>query len=254
VSKGNPNSPNALPGANAVCDSAVQTCPQEVKDCAQMKDHVQEGDIVLRGERGDDESAFIAKVSKCDYSHAGIVARDANGDLVVVDAYPGRSSGAVEAHSVDDFFCGHHATQGIITRPKDSAKAKKAAEWALEQTKDPDYEFDLFDPWNKDPKRLYCSDFVSQSFENAGLSMVPHKTDFLSAANRQNTLDAARDFGVPWYASPFVSDKKVEQKLLEKANGFSEYITPCDVARNANTDTVVNFNATAAAGSGSSKK
>src|ERR1017187_310404 len=81
--------------------------PVTTSDCHDIKNHVKEGDIVLRGESGDDESDFIAKVSKCNYSHAGIVARNDKGELVVVDAYPGRGPGnknAVASNSVDSFF------------------------------------------------------------------------------------------------------------------------------------------------------
>ena len=243
------------PAAPAAVACSAPPSPVTTSDCKDIKNHVQEGDIVTRGESGDSESDFIAKVSKCNYSHAGIVARDAKGDLVVVDAYPGRAAGnreAVAAHSVDDFFCGHGATQGQVTRPKDCAAAQKAAQWALKQTSDKDYIFDLFDPWNKDPKRLYCADFVYQSFQNAGVDLVPTKMDFLSPANRSNTISAARDF--KGGLAKIAPDSKIEKELLKMSGGSSEYITPCQVAGNAYTDPAVNFSSASSSSGSSSKK
>lgn len=229
----------------------VQTCPPPptpviTDDCKEIAKHVQEGDIVLRGERGQQESDFLAAVSKCNYSHAGIVARNEKGELVIVDAYPGRgadggNSNAVKAISVEDFFCSpeYGATHGLVTRPKDCEAAKKAAAWAMEQTKDSGYEFDLFDPWSSDPKKLYCADFVYQAYQDAGTDMVPEKMDFLSPENKENTLDAARDYE-GWYAH-LATDSKIEEKLLEQSGGTSEYITPCQVAVNDNTNTVLTY-------------
>jgi len=215
-----------------------------VNNCQENKNHVQEGDIVLRGERGDSESEFISKISKCDYSHAGIVAKNERGELVVVDAYPGRNS-AVGANSVDDFFCGHGATHGLAVRPKDCQAAKKAAQWAMAQTKEPDYVFDIWDPWNKDPKRLYCADFVYQSYQNAGVNLVPEKMDFLSDANRENTLSAVKESekykNLPLYERALATDRKIAADLKKKAGGTSQYITPCQVASNPNMTKIVAF-------------
>lgn len=250
------------------CGGAA-TPPVTVSDCKDVKNQVQEGDIVLRGERGDAESEFIGKVSGCDYSHAGIVARDSAGNLVVVDAYPGRGPGgsgdeAVAAHPVDDFFCGYRGpdgkwhpggTHGLVARPKDCAKAQQAAQWALAQTTDPDYKFKLFDPWNKDPKRLYCSDFVNQSFENSGVVLVPVKTDFLDAAHRATTLEEARKMAADDNRlAKFASDSKIESELRKRTGGSSEYITPCQVAVNANTDTTALYVSPAAAASSTGSK
>jgi hypothetical protein len=245
------------PAAAVVATCPAAPAPITTGDCKEIKNHVQEGDIVLRGERGDDESEFIAKVSKCKFSHAGIVARNDKGELVVVDAYPGRgpkgdeNKKAVAANSVDSFFCGHGATQGMVARPKDCTTAQKAAKWAYDQTKDPDYEFDLFDPWNKDPKSLYCADFVYQSYQNAGVDLVPDKMDFLSPANRADTLSAARDF--KWKAK-FASDRKLQNELLKMTGGSSDYITPCQVGSNSHTDTIVNFDTSTPSGASGGKK
>jgi hypothetical protein len=133
-----------------------------------------------------------------------------------------------------------------VTRPKDDKAAKKAAQWAYDQSKDPDYTFDLFDPWNSDPKRLYCADFVYQSYQNAGTDLVPDKMDFFSPANKQNTLDAARGFD---NRAKFLSDAKLQNELLKKTGGSSEYITPCQVATNPNTDTIVHFDTSKPSGS-----
>ena len=216
---------------------------------------------MLRGERGDDESEFIGKVSGCDYSHAGIVARDAKGDLVVVDAYPGRGSAkaknknAVGANPVDDFFCGHGATHGLVGRPKDCVKAQAAANWAMGQTKDLDYNFDLWDPWNNDPKELYCADFVHQSYQNAGMDIVPIKTDLLDSAHRGATISearkmAAKDTGL----AKFASDSRIEAELRSRTGGSSEYITPCQVGVNADTQTAVVYESPAAAAGKGGKK
>jgi len=248
------------PAAPPPAVAPVAACPPApppvtVTKCDQVKGHVREGDIVLRGERGNEESEFIGKVSGCDYSHAGIVARNAKGELVVVDAYPGRSSGAVAEQSVDDFFCGHGATHGAVTRPKDCAAADKAARWAMDQTSDPDYEFDLWDPWNNDPKRLYCADFVHQSFQNAGVDLVPAKTDLLDAAHRDTTIAEARRMAAnDSKLAKLASDDRIEQELRNRTGGSSEYITPCDVAKNAGTDPVVVYDSGVGRGAGGGKK
>jgi hypothetical protein len=236
--------------------SAIAACPPPtpttVTDCKDVKNHLQEGDIVLRGNQDDGESSTIQKISGCEFSHAGIVARNDKGELVVIDAYPGRGTNnknAVAEQTVDSFFCDHHATVGVGARPKDCVAAKKAAQWAYSQTKDPDYTFDLWDPWTNDPKRVYCSDFVYQSYQNAGVDLVPAKMDFLSPANKKNTLDAIRQYK---FSARFASDAKLEAKL--RAMTSSEYITPCQVAKNAETDVAVNFNPAKATGSGGKGK
>ncbi|MET0649850.1 MAG: YiiX/YebB-like N1pC/P60 family cysteine hydrolase, partial [Pyrinomonadaceae bacterium] len=255
-----PATPVLPPPSTPVVNSCpVAPAPITINDCNEIEKHVQEGDIVLRGNDNDEESAFLSKLSGCKFSHAGVVARNAQGDLVVVDAYPGRgakksegggNTSAIGEQSVKSFFCDHDATQGLVARPRDSAAAKKAAQWAYDQIKDPDYTFDLFDAWNKDPKRLYCADFVHQSYQNAGVDLVPAKMDFLSPANKKNTLQAVRDLKPTTRA---LSDSKLESELLKKSNG-SEYITPCQVAQNAQTDKVVDFAPKKGSGSGGGKK
>ena len=247
--------PAPTPPPSAVPVVSACPAPRKTGDCKEIKNHVQEGDIVVRGERGDAESDAIARISQCNYSHAGIVARNDKGELVVVDAYPGRGSGnssAVQANSLDNFFCDHKATQGMVARPKDQTAAKKAAEWAMGETKDPNYTFDLWDPWNQDNKRLYCSDFVYQSFQNAGVDLVPSKMDFLSPANKKNTIEAAREF--KGGLARIASDSKIEQEMLKMTGGSSEYITPCQVASNAGTEPAVIFDAgSRSAGTGGKK-
>lgn len=234
--------------------------PVNVGDCKAVKLQVQEGDIVLRGQRGDNESEFIGKVSGCDYSHAGIVARDESGDLVVVDAYPGRgpvehtkktnvrtNTDAVEAHPVDEFFCGntdHRPTHGLVARPKDSAKAQQAAQWAIDQTSNPEYRFNLWNPWDKSPKQVYCSDFVYQCFQNAGLDIVPDKTDFLDATHRATTLAEARKMD---FLAMLATDEAIETDLRRRTGGSSEYITPCQVAVNPETQVTAFYESPAAA-------
>jgi len=185
------------------------------------------------------------------------VARDDKGQLVVVDAFPGRGPGnknAVQAISVDSFFCDkqYGATHGIVARPKDCVAAKKAAKWAMDQTKDPDYVFDLFDPWNSDPKRLYCADFVYQSYQNAGVDLVPAKMDFLSPDNKENTISAAREFKGGW--AKLATDSMIEKELLKRGGGSSEYITPCQVGQNTKTDTILNFDTASPPGPAGGKK
>lgn len=242
--KAKPEPAKAPPPVTVVTLCPLVPEPTTLSDCKENKNHVQEGDIVLRGERGDIESEFISKISKCNYSHAGIVAKNAIGEFVVVDAYPNRNS-AVGATSVDDFFCGHGATHGLAVRPKDCQAARKAAQWALEQTKVSDYVFDIWDPWNKDPKTLYCADFVYQSYQNAGIVLVADKMDFLSDANRENTLSAVKESNeyknLPFYERTMATDRKIAENLLKKAGGSSEYITPCQVAVNPQTTTIATF-------------
>ncbi|MEA3643190.1 MAG: YiiX/YebB-like N1pC/P60 family cysteine hydrolase [Lamprobacter sp.] len=219
-----------------------------------MKNHVKEGDIVLRGEAGDSESDFLAKVSGCPYSHAGIVAKNAAGDLVVVDAYPGRSSGAVAETTVDDFFCGHHATDGLVARPKDCKAAEKAAQWAMSQTSDPGYVFDLWDPWNSDPKRLYCADFVYQSFQNAGVDLAPTKTDLMDSSHRATTIAEARKMAAQdSKLAKLASDKKIEAELRKRTGGNSEYITPCQMGLNSGVTPAATLKTSASGGGGTNK-
>jgi len=213
-----------------------------VNDPKKMKDCVQEGDIVLRQKKGDTESDLIANLSKDDYSHAGIVTRNQNGDLVVVDAYPGRgtdNSNAVGEISVEEFFNAEHATSGGVFRYENPEVAKKAAEWAMQQTQSPDYTFDIYDPWNENPKNVYCSDFVSQAFENAGVTLVEEKIDFLSDANRANTAAAFRKF------KPLLtlkSDDRVISLVKEKTGMTSgEFIAPGQLAKAKGVKQVTKF-------------
>jgi hypothetical protein len=249
-----------LPAPPATATKPVVSCPHPTKaiisDCHDVKNHVQEGDIVLRSTPGAD-SDFIRKAGKCAYSHAGIVTKNDRGELVVVDAYLGRGASsepdknAVAEEPIDDFFCNHGTYKGLVTRPKDCDVAQKAAQWAYQQTKDPDYEFDIFNSWNQDPKQLYCSDFVYQSYQNAGIELISDKIDFLSDENKANTLQAARDYSM---SAKLISDRKLEEELRKKASN-SEYITPCQVAINSYTNTVMEFEASARnSSSGSSKK
>jgi len=245
--------PPAPPPVFIPCSAAVAV---KVTKCGDMAAHAQQGDIVLRGEAGDPESDFISTVSGCPYSHSGIVARNSAGELVVVDAFPGRRNatrGDVAEQSVSDFFCKSRppATHGIITRPKDCAAAKKAAEWAIKQTKEKDYHFDLWDPWNNDPKKLYCADFVYQSFSNAGVDLVPMKTDLLDAAHRHITIAAVRKKELLASAA---SDATIESKLRNKTGGSAEYITPCQMGINAGTDAVATLETAPIGGGGLFKK
>ena len=236
----------------------VAPTKKKVTDCADVKNHVKEGDIVLRSTPGAN-SDLIRQAGRCDYSHAGIIARNAAGDLVVVDAYPGRAVGAVKEESIDDFFCKHGTSKGLVARPKDPKLGEKAAQWAMAQTKDPAYQFDIFNPWNRDPKQLYCSDFVYQSYQNAGVELVDKKMDFLSSANKENTLEAMRIYmkkegdSEEKMTAKWASDETLESELKSRAGG-SEYITPCQVAVNGNMDTAVDFEPPSAKGSGGDPK
>ncbi len=248
--------PAGPPGTVAKCPPAPTK--RKATDCADVKNHVKEGDIVLRSTPGTD-SDLIRQAGRCDYSHAGIVSRNAAGDLVVVDAYPDRTGGAVKEEPIDDFFCKHGTSKGLLARPKDPKLGEKAAKWAMEQTKDPAYQFDIFNPWNRDPKQLYCSDFVYQSYQNAGVELVDKKMDFLSSANKENTLEAMRTYMKKEgdceekMAAKWASDETLENELKKRAGG-SEYITPCQVAMNANMDTAVDFEPSSEGQSGGDAK
>lgn len=244
-------SPAAAPAVSPVVACPSSPTPVETPNCADMKNHVHEGDIVLRGEAGDPESDFLAKVSGCPYSHAGIVTKNAAGNLVIVDAYPGRSTGAVAEIPVDDFFCGHHATNGLVSRPKDCDAAIKAAQWAMSQTSDTGYVFDLWDPWNNDPKRLYCADFVYQSFQNAGVDLAPTKTDLLDSFHGATTISEARKLATQdTTLAKLASDKKIEAELRKRTGGNSEYITPCQMGLNPGVDPVATLKTSGGGGSG----
>ncbi|MDY6994008.1 MAG: YiiX/YebB-like N1pC/P60 family cysteine hydrolase, partial [Pseudomonadota bacterium] len=237
-----PYLPNTLPAAPA---KPVTSCPPKpiktvINDCHDIQNHLKEGDIVLKSTPGND-SDFIRKAAKCAYSHAGIVTQNDHGDLVIVDAYPQRSNGAIAEESIDSFFCNHDTFKGLVTRPNDCNAAKKAAQWAYKQTKNPDYNFDIFNPWSEDPKRLYCSDFVYQSYQNAGIELVADKMDFLSNENKANTLEAVREYVSDEHKLVAkASDEKIEEELHKRASS-SEYITPCQVAINDKTNTVIEF-------------
>lgn len=234
----------------------VGQCPvtpteKKITDCKAIKNHVKEGDVVLRSTPGA-ESDLIRKASRCDYSHTGIVCKNAAGELVVVDAYPDRTGGDVKEESVDDFFCEHDTFKGLVARPKDCELGEKAAEWAMEQTKDPTYRFDIFDSADRNPKQLYCSDFVYQAYSNpevdpeTEVDLVPEKMDFLSQDNKKNTLEAVREYAKSGantgekLAGKWASDDKLEAEF-RKRTGSPRYITPCQVAVNEHMDTIVDF-------------
>ena len=221
-------------------------------DCKGLASTVKEGDIVLRSTPGSD-SDLIRQLGRCDYSHSGIVTRNAAGELVVTDAYPGRGSGnkeAVSNESVEDFFCSDShgpPDKGLVARPEDPEAARKAAEWAQEQTSDPAYKFDIMSDFRTSPKDVYCSDFVHQAFQNAGVDLVPSPMDFMSATNKANTLEGMREFlktGADGRGAKLgakvVSDSKLERKLKSTFSNF-EYITPCQVADNPLVSTVGSF-------------
>jgi len=78
--------------------------PMCVNDCKELAKQAKEGDIVARSTPGTD-SDLIRKLGNCEYSHAGIVTKNAAGELVVTDAYPGRDDGAVKNESVENLLC-----------------------------------------------------------------------------------------------------------------------------------------------------
>lgn len=211
----------------------------ENEDCKSLAKQAQEGDVVLRSTPGSD-SDLIRKLGKCDYSHAGIVTKNAAGDLVVVDAMP-RAGGAVQEESLEDFFCHKDhgpPDKGMIARPNDSNVGAKASQWAQGQTNDPAYKFDIFSDFHTSPKDVYCSDFVHQAFQNAGVDLVPSPVDFMSPANKANTLDGIRDFKGPH--THLISDSKLEGEIKKQISNF-EYITPCQVANNPHMTQVASF-------------
>lgn len=89
----------------------------------------------------------------------------------------------------------------------------------------------------RDPQDVYCSNFVHQAFQNAGVDIVPTPLDFLSAANKQNTIDRIRELKS---VSGFAPDWKVESQIKKAISNF-EYITPCQVALNLHVGTVSFF-------------
>ncbi len=224
-------------------------------DCKSLAESVKEGDVVLRSTAAT-ESDLIRKLGGCDYSHAGIVTKDPTdpSKFMVTDAYP-RGGSDVGTESVEDFFCskkhsdppGTAPDKGLVARPKDPAVAKKAAEWAQQQTKDPAYKFNIFNDFRSDPKDVYCSDFVHQAFQNGGVDVVPNPMDFMSSTNKANTVDALREFvkkggyGRPaQMAEPLTSNSMLERKIKGKFTNF-EYITPCQVANNSHMTKVASF-------------
>ena len=221
-------------------------------DCKSLAQQAQEGDIVLRSTPGAD-SDLIRKLGNCEYSHAGIVTKNAAGKLVVVDAMPGRgddSTNAVGEEDIEEFFCGDShgpPDKGMIARPNDPAVGQKAAEWAKQQTSDPAYRFDIFSDFRDSSKDLYCSDFVQQAFQNGGVDLVPSPMDFMSSANKQNTIDGVRAFAktggmgsTAQLGAHLASDAKLEAKILQKVKSF-EYITPCQVAGSSHMTKVGSF-------------
>lgn len=225
------------------------SAPASVSDCKELAKQAQEGDIVVRSTPGSD-SDLIRKLGKCEYSHAGIVTKNAAGDLVVTDAYPGRNDGAVKNESVEDFFCNKDhgpPDKGTISRPNDPEVAKKAAEWAQSQTTDPAYTFDIFSDFRGSPNEVYCSDFVHQAFENAGVDIVPSPMDFMSSSNKKNTIDTMRDFaktgglgeGIQSMAE-WAPDFVLKIAIKTKYSNF-KYVTPCQVANSSQVSAVASF-------------
>lgn len=218
------------------------------QDCKSLAAQAQEGDIVLRSTPGAD-SDLIRKLARCDYSHSGIVTKNAAGQMVVVDAYPGRSAGAVGEESVEDFFCHKDhgpPDKGMVARPNDPAISKQAADWARLQLSDPAYKFDIASDFRDTAKDVYCSDFVYQAFQNGGTDLVPNPMDFMSPTSKQNTLDGLRDYvkdtgGVKEkWGTKLASNSKIESEAKKKFTNF-EYITPCQVADNAHVKPVATF-------------
>lgn len=211
--------------------------------CKELAKQAKEGDIVARSTPGSD-SDLIRKLGRCEYSHAGIVTKNSAGELVVTDAMPreGGGKGAVgNEETVEDFFCHKDhgpPDKGTIARPNDPAISKKAADWAQQQTSDPAYKFDIFSDFRNSSKDVYCSDFVHQAFQNAGLDTVPAPIDFMSSANKQNTIDGIRDFkNLP---KILASDSKLEGEIKKQVSNF-EYITPCQVTDNPHVTKVGSF-------------
>jgi hypothetical protein len=232
-------------GAVLACTVEFSPCPPTTKvtKAEEIAPLLEEGDIVLRM-GPDGESRMIAESTRSKYSHSGIVVKGDDGKIMIVDAYPGDDrKGAVKPVTPEKFFGEGHAISGGVFRPKDKNAATKAASWAKEQTKDPDYVFDLSSPWNEDKKRVYCSDFVYQAFSNAGVTLVEDKYDLLSEDNRSNTAEALRKYkgGFAKVAS--------DEKIAEQASAYSkssEFIAPGQLADSPDVCPAVDFEPTAA--------
>lgn len=226
-------------GATLACTSEISPCPPTTVATKpeDIKNHLKEGDIVLRmGPEG--ESNLIAEATRTNYSHAGIVVMNDKGEPMIVDAYPDRDDGAVKAITPESFFGEGHAVSGGVFRHKDSAAATSAAQWANQQTKDPDYKFELFSPWNEDKKSVYCSDFVYQAYSNAGKTLVERKYDLLSDQNIENTVTALRKHG--GFKAKLASDQKIEERAREMAES-GEFIAPGQLAESPDVCPAVDF-------------
>src|SRR5690349_3487956 len=102
-----------------------------------------EGDILVR-EGPEDDSIMIMEITGMPYSHGGMVVRDPVTKLLLaIDNYPGRNTattGSINTLSLKEWFNAHHAKSGLVLRYSDEAIAKKAADWALSQIPDKDYD------------------------------------------------------------------------------------------------------------------
>ena len=239
----------------------IQQCPlascTEVNDCQKIGENLKEGDLVFRSDRHSHVSELIREITGCHYSHVGIVAKDTDGNLVIVDADEKRgknedgssnNSQAVAAITVEKFFCESRATQGLVVRPKNNKASQKAAKWAMEQTKNKEYKYDIWDPWASNKKTVYCSDLVYQAFKNIGINLSRRKLRLFTKKRIQQELTAIRKYsssktfnvGDKESLAFFLDDEELEKIMRKKTHNKTTYINPCDLIKGNN---IVKFEA-----------
>lgn len=135
------------------------------------------GDLVFRAGRGYRAEA-VKLVSSSRLSHVGLVDVDRGGRVFVIHAAPpdGRDPGGVERVTLASFAADREATQVVAYRltglsPGAARDAVRFAELQAAERIPFDDSFDA-----NDASRLYCSELVVRSLEEAGLHTRPHET------------------------------------------------------------------------------
>jgi len=206
--------------------------------------HLKEGDIVLREGVGR-ESEFIQKLTGSPWSHAGIIGRNGDDKLVVVDIYP-REGSDVESLPIEKFFKPKSAKQGLILRYKgDASVAEGAAQKARKTISEEGMRYDIFDEYTENIGRQYCSEFVYQTYRKGlSVNLVPKPMDLKEPKNRrEKTLDLMveyADIRSDW--AKVASDDTLRERATKVLKGHSgHFIAPSQLESSPLTEQVVGF-------------
>ena len=157
-----------------------------------------EGDIVLRSGTSLESHVVAAANMRAGYSHCGIVARGAGGQLLVVHAVPDEPDFSgdpdrVKAEPFRVFFARRRARSGCVLRCADSVAARRSAEHAMVLFRrrtlfDHDYD-------EHDSTRMYCSELVYYVYDHAGVRLIgPARHNYDLPAMRLRDVILPSDF------------------------------------------------------------